>query len=185
MQQTMRPVGGAPVSGTSETSRPLELILAVDRDAPETLGSQIESQLRRAIRIGELRAGARVPSTRDLARQLGVSRRVTVDAYAQLAAEGYLLLRQGAHPQIAGGAIAAGPQRPGPGLSREVPPRFDFRPSRPDVSAFPRQAWTRSLKTAVTSIADAELIYGDPCGVEPLRTTLAEYLGRVRGVVGS
>ena len=53
-----------------------------------TLGAQIEDQLRRAIRSGTLRPGTPLPSTRDLARQLGVSRRIAVDAYDQLAAEG-------------------------------------------------------------------------------------------------
>jgi GntR family transcriptional regulator/MocR family aminotransferase len=50
------------------------------------------------------------------------------------------------------------------------------------VSAFPRQAWARCLRQAVVTIADAELVYGDPCGVDALRTSLAEYLGRARGV---
>src|SRR4051812_7858177 len=181
MARSMRPVGGG-----TEPSRPLELLLTVDRGEARTLGEQIEIQLRRAIQQGQLRAGTRIPSTRDLARQLSVSRRVTVDAYAQLAAEGYLALRQGAHPQVADDAIVTDQERlAGPELPREVVPRFDFRPSRPDVSAFPRQAWSRSLRTAVASIADAELIYGNPCGVEPLRTTLSEYLGRVRGVVAA
>jgi GntR family transcriptional regulator/MocR family aminotransferase len=64
------------------TSQPIELLLSVSRERPGTLGSQIEEQLRSAIREGALRSGARVPSTRDLARQLGISRRVAVDAYA-------------------------------------------------------------------------------------------------------
>ena len=64
----------------NETSQPIELLLTVKRDGPGTLGTQIEEQLRAAIRDGALKAGARVPSTRDLARQLGVSRRVAVDA---------------------------------------------------------------------------------------------------------
>ncbi|MDQ6818591.1 MAG: winged helix-turn-helix domain-containing protein, partial [Actinomycetota bacterium] len=72
----------------------------MSRDSSRTLGAQVEDQLRRAIRDGALRPGARVPSTRDLARQLGVSRRIAVDAYAQLAAEGYLSLRQGARPRV-------------------------------------------------------------------------------------
>jgi GntR family transcriptional regulator/MocR family aminotransferase len=75
-----------------ETSQPIELLLSVSRDGSRTLGAQIEDQLRRTIRRGALRPGARVSFTRDLARQLGVSRRVVVDAYAQLAAEGYLTL---------------------------------------------------------------------------------------------
>ena len=172
------------MKGSGEASRPLELALAVDRDAPETLGAQIEGQLRHAIREGELRAGARVPSTRDLALQLSVSRRVAVDAYSQLAAEGFLLLRQGAHPCVADGiARATGIDATPSAAAPASVARFDFRPSRPDVSAFPRRAWARSLRHAVGTIADAELIYGDPCGVDPLRSTLAEYLGRVRGVV--
>jgi GntR family transcriptional regulator/MocR family aminotransferase len=172
-----------PVRPQAEPSRPLELLLAVKRDGSRTLGEQIEAQLRRAVQQGELHAGARLPSTRDLARQLSVSRRVTVDAYTQLAAEGYITLRQGAHPRVAEGAqrVASTPARSEP-LAPTPPPRFDFRPARPDVSAFPRRAWARSLRQAVASIADAELIYGDPCGVEPLRNTLAEYLGRSRGV---
>src|SRR5450755_3525746 len=90
-----------------EASQPIELLLAVSRDGSRTLGAQIEDQLRRAIRDGALRPGAGVPSTRDLARQLGVSRRVVVDAYAQLAAEGYLSLRQGARPRVSDTAAVA------------------------------------------------------------------------------
>jgi GntR family transcriptional regulator / MocR family aminotransferase len=62
-------------------------------------------------------------------------------------------------------------------------PRFDFRPGVPDLSLFPRAAWLRSLREVLGRIADAELGYGDPAGVEPLRSALADYLGRVRGVV--
>ncbi len=167
----------------SEASQPFELLMTVLREAPGTLGTQIERQLRQAIRSGGLRAGSRIPSTRDLARQLGVSRRITVDAYAQLAAEGYLQLRQGAHPRVAHGLAVDGTVRPTDGVDDGPPPRFDFRPSRPDVSAFPRGAWARCLRDAVTTITEADLSYGDPCGVGLLRTALADHLGRVRGVV--
>jgi GntR family transcriptional regulator/MocR family aminotransferase len=165
-----------------ETSQPIELLLSVSRDGPETLGEQIEAQLRSAIRDGSLRGGARVPSTRDLARQLGVSRRVVVDAYAQLAAEGYLVLRQGARPKVSEAAVARDGDSSEPAVRPPVP-RFDLRPRAPDVSRFPRAAWLRSLREAVGEIADADLLYGDPRGVEALRSALAEYLGRVRGVV--
>jgi GntR family transcriptional regulator/MocR family aminotransferase len=165
-----------------ETSQPLELLLSVRRDDARTLGSQIEDQLRLAIRDGSLRPGARVASTRDLAKQLGVSRRVVVDAYAQLAAEGFLSLRQGARPRVSTTAAAAGP--PPAGARRAPPhPRFDFRPSVPDVSTFPRTAWLRALRGALTTMTTADLGYGDPRGVGALRSGLADYLGRVRGVV--
>ena len=67
------------------TSRPLDILVSVDRTRPFTLGRQIEDQLRQAIRDDTLRPGARLPSTRDLARELGVSRPIVVEAYAQLA----------------------------------------------------------------------------------------------------
>jgi GntR family transcriptional regulator/MocR family aminotransferase len=164
-----------------ETSQPFELLVSVTREGPGTLGAQIEDQFRRAIREGALRPGARVPSTRDLARQLGVSRRIAVDAYSQLAAEGYLTLRQGARPHVSQTAALAADEPDAVAPAR--PPRFDFRPSVPDVSTFPRQAWLRSLREAVTTISDADLGYGDMRGVEVFRIALAEYLGRVRGVV--
>ncbi|MDX6524567.1 MAG: GntR family transcriptional regulator / MocR family aminotransferase, partial [Gaiellales bacterium] len=63
----------------NETSQPIELLVAVARNGTGTLGAQIEQQLRGAIREGALRPGTRLPSTRDLARQLGVSRRIAVD----------------------------------------------------------------------------------------------------------
>src|SRR4051794_12948376 len=128
-----------------ETSQAFELLASVSREGPRTLTSQIEDQLRCAVREGTLRPGAQVPSTRDLARQLGVSRRIAVEAYAQLAAEGYLVLRQGARPRVSDSAGAA----PAPAGSVPVaaaPPRFDFRPSVPDVSTFPRQAWLRAVR---------------------------------------
>ena len=166
----------------NETSQPLELLLSVARDDPRTLGAQIEDQFRRAIREGALRSGARVPSTRDLARQLGISRRVAVDAYSQLAAEGYLELRQGARPRVSETAAVAGAAADA--AARPVPaPRYDFRPHVPDVASFPRTAWLRAIREALTTITDADLRIGDVRGVAPLRGALASYLGRVRGVV--
>ena len=152
------------------------------RSRGRTLGAQIEDQLRAAIREGALRDGTHVPSTRDLARQLGVSRRVVVDAYAQLAAEGYLNLRQGARPSVSANAAVVESDA-GKIAATAARVRFDFRPSRPDLSAFPRASWLRSLRAALTSMTDAELGYSDPRGATALRSALADYLGRVRGVV--
>jgi GntR family transcriptional regulator / MocR family aminotransferase len=167
----------------NETSRPVELLLSVARERPGTLGAQIEDQLRSRIRDGVLRAGTPLPSTRDLARQLGISRRVVVDAYGQLTAEGYLAVRQGARPVVAAPAVGAAPEPPAP-PERPAEIRFDLRPSMPDVTTFPRAAWARCLRNAAATITDADLGYGDPRGVETLRAALAGYLGRVRGVVG-
>ncbi|HUF36522.1 MAG TPA: PLP-dependent aminotransferase family protein, partial [Gemmatimonadales bacterium] len=115
------------------------------------------------------------------ARELGVSRPIVVDAYAQLAGEGYLELRPGALARITG---CAGPCRP-PATRRADPapePRYDFRPGVPDLSSFPRSAWLRSLREALAGMRDADLGYTDPQGTEVLRLALRDYLGRVRGV---
>ncbi len=104
-----------------------------------------------------------------------------VDAYAQLGAEGYLNLRQGARPRVAQGATASTATASAPPAT--LPPRFDFRPSVPDVSSFPRAAWLRSVRQALTTMTDADLRYGDPRGAAVLRSALGDYLGRARGVV--
>jgi GntR family transcriptional regulator/MocR family aminotransferase len=167
-----------------DASEPIDLLLSLSRDGPATLGAQIEEQVRRAVRRGTLKPGSRVPSMRDLARQLGVSRKVVADAYSQLAAEGYLTLRQGARPHVS--RTVAGRAAPSVEAATPAPrARFDFRPSTPDVSTFPRASWLRSLRAALATMTDDDLGYGDPRGVAVLRTALADYLGRVRGVAAA
>src|SRR5918999_859507 len=156
-----------------------ELLLRLDRSGP-ALRAQLEDQLREAIRAGLLAPNTALPSSRALARELGVSRGVVVEAYAQLAAEGYLVARQGAPTRVSD-AAAPGPGA-APAAAGEHPPRFDFRTGRPDVSLFPRSAWLASLRRALREAPDARLDYGDPRGAPELRAALARYLGRVRGV---
>jgi GntR family transcriptional regulator / MocR family aminotransferase len=164
---------GPPVSGS------LDLLLGLDRDGGG-LRAQLEDQLREAVRAGRLGPGAALPSSRALARELGVSRGVVVEAYAQLAAEGYLVARQGAPTRVSEAAS------PGPGATPaaagERPPRYDFRTGRPDVSLFPRNVWLASLRRALRDAPDARFDYGDPRGAPELRRALTRYLGRVRGV---
>lgn len=164
----------------NEASQPPDVLLSVSRADRKPLGAQLEQQLRRAIRSGVLRPGVRLPSSRELARQLGVSRRVATGAYAQLAAEGYLAVRHGAAPTVA--TIAAPGRSPAAEPPRAPRPRFDFRPNKPDLSAFPRQDWARSLRAAALELPSPDLDYGDLRGLAGLRHALADYLGRVRGV---
>ncbi len=144
------------------------------------LRTQLEEQLRERVRSGRLAPGVALPSTRALARELGVSRGVVVDAYAQLAAEGYLITHQGAPTRVS--EAAAPPPGAAPEPADERPPRFDFRPGGPDVGLFPRGAWLASLRRALRAAPDVRLDYGDPRGTPELRRALARYLGRVRGV---
>lgn len=164
------------------TSEPVQVLVSVSRETTRTLSRQIEDQFRDQIREGILRPGARVPSTRDLADELGVSRPIVVSAYAQLSAEGYLVLRQGARPHVAHCVRAAmGATAP---VARPVAePLYDFRPGVPDLSAFPRTAWLRSVRDALRAMPDAALGYTEPHGSEVLRSAMSDYLARVRGVV--
>jgi GntR family transcriptional regulator / MocR family aminotransferase len=157
-----------------------ELLVELDRRQPRSLRLQLENGLREAVRGGRLRAGARMPATRTLAVDLGVSRRLVVDAYAQLLAEGYLIARRGAGTFVAEAAAPAGRPAPAPAGS---PLLYDFFPGNPDLASFPRREWLRSLREAVRDAPDRALGYPDPRGAFELREALAEHLRRVRGVV--
>jgi GntR family transcriptional regulator / MocR family aminotransferase len=158
-----------------------ELLVSIDRNGGGLLRAQIERQLRDAVRSGRLHAGTSLPSTRVLARQLGVARGVVVEAYAQLAAEGYLATRQGAPTRVA--PIAAARRADRRPAAVPAPPRYDLRPSVPDLSAFPRRAWLAAERRALARLPHAALDYPEMHGAEPLRHALASYLGRARGVV--
>ncbi len=164
----------------SARRRAPELLVRLDRRARESLSSQLERQLRDAVRAGRLRPGASLPSTRALAEQLGVSRGLVVNAYGQLRAEGYLLLRQGAAPRVAPAVVPAAPPRP---EARDQVPRFNLRPDLPDFGAFPRDQWLKSYRGALKEATDRDLAYGDVRGAVPLRAALAEHLGRARGAL--
>ena len=157
-----------------------ELLVDLERGGARPLRAQLEDGLRSAVRDGRLGAGDPMPSSRALARDLGVSRRLVVDAYAQLAAEGYLSTRAGAGTYVARAAPAAAPPEP---AADPRPPRFDFFPGAPDLSAFPRAAWTRATRDVMRTLPAHALGYADPRGVPALRTELAAYLTRARGVV--
>src|ERR1700683_4070029 len=94
------------------------LLVRLDRSASQPLRSQLEASLREAIRGGRLRAGERLPSSRELARELGVSRGLVQECYGQLLAEGYLSAAVGSATRVAEGtspvADRTGPDDTGP-----------------------------------------------------------------------
>jgi GntR family transcriptional regulator / MocR family aminotransferase len=160
-----------------------ELVIDLDRDGGDALHRQIEVSIRERIRSGALPAGIALPPTRALAVELGVTRGVVVEAYAQLVAEGYLTSRSGGYTQVA--ATAALPTTaPPPGRPAASPPpapAVDFGYGRANLAAFPRAAWLRSVRRVLTETADARLGYLDGRGAIELRSALAAYLNRVRG----
>jgi GntR family transcriptional regulator/MocR family aminotransferase len=145
-----------------------------------TLRARVEHALREAVRSGRLAPGSRLPSTRALCDQLGVSRGVVVDGYAQLAAEGYLQTRRGGGTYVAQTAVSSRPMAAG--ITPDPSVRYDLNPFRPALNGFPRSAWLSALTRVLRTVPDERLGYPDPGGAPELRATLAAYLGRVRGV---
>ena len=141
----------------------------------------LEDALRAAIRERRLEAGTRLPSTRALAGDLGLSRGTVVEAFAQLTAEGYLEARRGAGTWVAD-VSAADVARTPPVEHLRRPARFSFSPGLPDLTSFPRAAWMAALRQGVRSVSAASLGYGDPRGRRDLREQMASYLARARGV---
>ncbi len=161
----------------------MELLVDFRRDGGP-LRRRLEDELRGAVRAGRLPPGTALPSSRALAGQLGVSRGVVVEAYAQLVAEGYLSTRQGLATVVAARA-QAGTGEPLPAEAPAPVPRFDFGTGVPDLSAFPRRAWIAAASRGLRALPDARLGYGDARGAPELRGALAAYLGRARGVVAT
>ncbi|MFB7996406.1 PLP-dependent aminotransferase family protein [Streptomyces sp. NPDC056002] len=138
--------------------------------------------LREAVRGGRLAPGVRLPSSRTLAADLGIARNTVADAYADLVAEGWLTARQGSGTRVAERPVEA--PRPASPRGRRAPAglRHDLHPGTPDLSSFPRAEWLKASRRALNAAPNEALGYGDARGRIELRTALAGYLARARGV---
>ncbi len=178
------------------------------RETPGPLYRRIYHALKSAMRTGRLAPGARLPSTRALATDLGVSRNTVLLAYEQLVAEGYILGRHRSAMAVAGDAPMRGSAESSSGHPKvrvhvsaygrnlikdlALPPsgsyaarpgiRYDFRYGLPAVHEFPHQLWRRLLAARARHSTAETFGYGPPAGYGPLREALAGYLQRARGV---
>ncbi len=159
--------------------------------------SGLFEQLRDAIVSGRLAAGDRLPPTREVASQLGVSRTTVTTVYGRLAAEGYIEGRAGAGSYVSPGVHPGTRSHPQPaalepvaksmpsavqwslGGFDETPPRFDLRTGRPDPALFPLVEWRRCMTTAMQTAPGG---YGNPAGLPSLRRAIAHWIGRSRAV---
>lgn len=175
----------------------------------ESLQAQLFSQFVRQIADGRLKPGMRIPATRQLAADLGISRNTVVLAYERLMSEGYIEMRR---PQgtfvIDQGDAAPAPREvmalpPAAGASAESPRapvqfkgrmhhlrspnagdvEFDFWVGRPDPRLFPARAWRMLVEQALLQIQHGDGSYGEPSGLRRLRHAVAQHVGAARGIV--
>jgi len=175
------------------------LHLPLDRSSGTPLHRQIHEGLRRAILDGLLRPGQRVPSTRALALELDVSRLPVLTAYDQLLHEGYLDGRIGSGTFVSAAVpddLLRPPAPPdattplsGARRASRPPPRVrdegglgPFRMSLPALDQFPHAAWARLVARHAHALTHADMAYGDPAGLVPLRLAIAEHLRAARAV---
>jgi GntR family transcriptional regulator/MocR family aminotransferase len=162
----------------------VDLHLAPDPGAGRRAG--LERALRAAIRSGRLAPHTRLPSSRALAADLGLSRGTVSAAFDQLVAEGYLTARRGSGTTVS----ELAQQRPLRATRRSAAPatpepRHNLMPGLPDVSLFPVAEWSRASRRAFGGHRAEVFSYGNPAGRTELRTELADYLGRARGVLAA
>lgn len=187
-----------------------ELLIALDRDSATPLQQQVCDQVTVLVRSGRLRAGDTVPASRELARQLGVSRTVVMRSYELLRAHGILTARRGSGTKVAGLAdrppaetrrrtpatLAPQPPRPTDGGDAlwqpwEPPPThlpgvaLDFRHGTPALADFPVARWRQSLHDAYGRADAAALGYGPAEGSPALRTEIATLVRQSRALTAS
>ncbi|HEY7545527.1 MAG TPA: PLP-dependent aminotransferase family protein, partial [Blastocatellia bacterium] len=179
--------------------------ITLDRSLAAPLHRQLYDALRDAILSRRFKAEVRLPSTRSLARELGVSRNTAMVAFDQLLAEGYLEGKTGSGTYVARAlpddllraraqkSKAAGPQRgrrlsergrliasTRPSVMRDESRTRAFQPGVPDIESFPFTMWARMIGRRWRKPQPRLLGYGHPAGYEPLRQSIADYLSTAR-----
>ena len=174
----------------------MSFYVRLDRTSDETLHDQLVTQTRRAILARQLPAGARLPATRVLAADLGISRNVIVAAFDELISEGYLEARVGSGtyvapdvPPLPGSTLAAPIGTPRwlketpsvPPVGRPASPdQIDFRLGQPTIASLPLSVWRGAWRDVLGTLPSAA--YGPVAGDPALRAAIAAYLGRARGI---
>ncbi|MDY0872904.1 MocR-like pyridoxine biosynthesis transcription factor PdxR [Dongia rigui] len=181
------------------------LDVALDDTLPEPLFRQLYNELRQAILTGRLHPGDRLPASRSLAQELGISRNTVLGAFEQLLSEGYLEMRGGSGTYVAGNLPDLTPERAAPRGSAAAAPELAarsailfaprrrgmaashalapcFAPGFIDSSSFPFPLWSRLLAKSWRQPPRQIVDGGDPGGYPPLRAAIADYLRQARGI---
>lgn len=160
--------------------------ISLQRHSALSLARQIYQVLRDQMTAGRLQPGDPLPSTRELAKQLAVSRNTTYEAYEMLAAEGYTVSRPGSPTRVADGLCLEKPPFSADALEQPVQscPEYlaDFRTGRPDLRHFPQHLWLQLMRKAGENLPLAEWSYSGSEGLPLLREEIAAWLLRSRGL---
>jgi GntR family transcriptional regulator / MocR family aminotransferase len=172
---------GSWATSTSGTATGFGADLHLDLAGPG-LRAGLMDALREAVRTGRLTPGTRLPSSRSLAADLGVARNTVADSYAELIAEGWLTAKQGSGTRVARRAEPRRATSPTGTRPTRQRPAYGLMPGSPKLAEFPRAQWLAAARRALTTAPNDAFGYGDPAGRLELRTVLADYLARARGV---
>jgi len=162
--------------------------LTIDRNLPVPITTQLTQQLREAILCGKIKAGQKMPPTRQLAKELGVSRNSILQVYEQLLAEGYFKSTVGSGTYAADiGVLSKYPKKhlesqSAQSVSQPQEDMILFDAGNPDVTAFPRALWGKMLKEACLDAEPNVFGYGNPGGHPTLIKALSDYLYRSKGI---
>ncbi|UOF91241.1 PLP-dependent aminotransferase family protein [Fodinisporobacter ferrooxydans] len=164
------------------------LWLPIDRNSDLPLFRQVYTEIRAKILHGELHGGERLPSTRELASELQVSRNVILEAFDLLLAEGFIEAKQGSGTFITHGAHLNQEHFYAPLLEQtKQEPAYqkdmiDFRSGIPALDLFPKKLWGRLSSKVCVDLPETAMCYDKPEGRPELREALSKYLLRMRGV---
>jgi GntR family transcriptional regulator/MocR family aminotransferase len=159
--------------------------IVLHRNSEIGLARQIFLSLKDRILSGQIPQGEALPSTREMAMGLAVSRNTVNDAYSMLWSEGFTVNRRGAPTRVAAGVQLPSAQKSASPQEREKkqpPILWDFKTGQPDLSLFPWQTWNELLRSAAESLTAWQYAYSDPKGYEPLCAEIAHWLLRSRSM---
>jgi GntR family transcriptional regulator / MocR family aminotransferase len=160
----------------------------VDRSTSKTLTQQVYEQLRQYILNGDLKTDEKLPSTRELASSLGISRNIIVEVYDQLGAEGYLIQRSRSGSFVAPGSSFLNSKtnqriEKSELFTKDLPDMIDFKAATPAMDHFPRKIWGRLAKNVCDDSPDSIFGYQTAEGILALREEISRYIFRTRGVI--
>ena len=162
------------------------IFITIDRSKSISLTQQIYDQVRNGILEKQLKEGEKLPSSRELAGSIGVSRNIVLEAYERLIAEGYLEVRPKSGTFVAQGTslsfIERTKRKDTPKKMAENQAYIDFKAGNPAIDYFPRKKWAQLTKEICLHSTEAVFGYGDASGMKELKDALVVYLKRVRGV---